>query len=337
MRFLYYMVRRIALMVLVLFGVTLITFLLTHVVPVNPVLALVGDHATQQTIQAVEQHFGLTKPLTVQYWIYLVNLLHGNLGVSISDQLPVAEDLAQYLPATLELSTAAIVVAIVIGMTTGIVSALNPNRWPDHVSRIFALIGVSFPVFFAALVFLDIFYVQLGWLPGPGQLGTYVVPPARITGMVVVDALLTGNGPAFSDALRHLILPATVLGWSSAGIISRMTRSSLMDVLSADYIRTAHAKGLGQTRVVLRHALRNALIPTVTVIGLAYGSLLQGAVLTETIFSWPGIGRYATTSVINLDVPAIMGVTLIAAVVYSTINLIVDLLYGLMDPRISYN
>jgi len=331
-----YAVRRLLLMVLVIFGVTMITFLLTHVVPVNPVLAYVGDHAPASVVAHMRQQLGLDKPLPVQYGIYLVNLLHGNLGISIANQMPVSYDIGLYLPATLELSTAAIVVAVVVGVVTGILSALYRDGWVDQVARIFALSGVSLPVFFTALVLLGIFYVHFGWLPGPGQLGPYTEPPPHITGMVVLDSLLSGDWTAFTDALSHLVLPAIVLGWSSAGIIARMVRSSLLEVLGTDYIRTARAKGSGEPRVVMHHALRNALIPTVTVIGLSYGSLLQGAVLTETIFAWPGIGRFATLSVTNVDVPAVLGVTLVAAILYSAVNLIVDLLYAFLDPRISY-
>ncbi|HVB11450.1 MAG TPA: ABC transporter permease [Bacillota bacterium] len=332
-----YAVRRIALMVLVMFGVTLVTFAVTHIVPADPVLALVGDHAPESEVIAVRHEFGLDKPLPEQYVLYIGNVLHGNLGTSIADNQPVSSDLSQYLPATIELSTAAIVVALVVGLPLGVLSALYRNRWQDQLTRVFSLGGVSLPVFFSALVLLAIFYVKLGWLPGPGQLGTYTPPPPRITGMVVVDSLFSGDWAAFSDGLRHLLLPAIVLGWSSAAIISRMTRSSLLEVMGADYVRTARAKGLPERRVILSHGVRNALIPTVTVIGLAYGGLLQGAVLTETIFSWPGIGRYATISATNVDVPAVMGVTLVAAVIYSLVNLVVDLLYAYLDPRIRFS
>lgn len=337
MGFFHYALRRIALMVLVLFGVTLITFLLTHVVPVNPVLAYVGDHAPQQLVLQAQRQFGLDKPLWEQYLIYIWNLLHGNLGISIANQQPVSYDLALYLPATIELSTAAVLVAIAVGVSTGVVSALYRNRWPDQIARILALSGVSLPVFFTALALLGIFYVGLGWLPGPGQLGPYTTPPPHITGMVVVDSALSGDWPAFFDGLAHLFLPAVVLGWSSAGIIARMVRSSVLEVLGMDYIRTARAKGMTHSRVVVRHALRNALIPTITVIGLSYGSLLQGAVLTETIFAWPGIGRFATLSVTSLDVPAVLGVTLVAAILYSAVNLVIDLAYAFLDPRITFS
>ena len=331
-----YVVRRLLLMLLVLFGVTLITFMLTHVVPVNPVLALVGDRAPQEVVDRVYHELGLDQPLPVQYLIYLNGLLHCDLGTSIAGQRPVLQDLRQYLPATLELSLAAILVAVLAGIPTGVVSAVYRNRWPDHLVRLFALGGVSIPVFFTALVFLGIFYVTLGWLPGPGQISPYLAPPPRVTGMLVLDAALAGQWRTAFDALDHLVLPALVLGWSSAGVIARMTRSSLLEVLGTDYVRTARAKGLPERVVVLWHALRNALIPTITVVGLAFGSLLQGAVLTETIFAWPGIGRYATLSVTSIDVPAVLGVTLVAAVIYSAVNLIVDVLYVYVDPRIRY-
>jgi peptide/nickel transport system permease protein len=331
-----YALRRIALMALVIFGVTLITFVLTHIVPVNPVLAYVGDHAPPSVALAVERQMGLNRPLPVQYGLYLWNLVHGNLGISIANQMPVSYDLGLYLPATIELSSAALVVVVVVGIFTGVLSALFRNTWVDQLARVFALGGVSLPVFFTALVFLAIFYVELGWLPGPGELSPYLAPPPHITGMVVLDALLSGDWPAFWNALSHLVLPAVVLGWASTGVVARMVRSSLLDAMSSEHIRTARAKGLHHVQVVLRHGLRNALIPTVTVLGLSYGSLLQGAVLTETIFAWPGIGRFATLSVTEVDVPAVLGVTLVAALIYSLVNLIVDLLYAVLDPRISY-
>lgn len=332
-----YAARRIALMILVMFGVTIMTFVLSHVVPADPVLALVGDHAPQSVVNQVRAEFGLDKPLDVQFVSYMDNLVHGNLGESIADNRPVSQDIAQYLPATIELSTAAIILSILVGIPVGVLAAVYRGRWEDQISRILALMGVSFPVFFTALVLLAIFYVKLGWLPGPGQLGTYTQVPPHITGMVVVDAILSGDWPAVWDGLRHLVMPAVALGWGTAAIIARMTRSSLLEVLGADYIRTARAKGVLEARVILSHALRNSLIPTVTVIGLAYGGLLQGAVLTETIFSWPGIGRYATISVTNVDVPAVLGVTLVAALIYSIANLLVDLVYAYLDPRIRFS
>lgn len=336
MNLVHYVGRRAALTILVIFGVTLITFVISHVIPADPVVAYLGEHAPPDLVEKVRHQIGLDRPLPVQYVLYLRDLIHGNLGISIMDNRPVRQDLAQYLPATVELSTAAMLVAIVIGIPTGTISALYKDRWPDQVARVFALGGTSLPVFYVALLLLGLLYSKLGILPGPGQLGIFTQPPPHITGLVVIDAVLAGDWEALGDALRHLILPAFVLGYYSAGLITRMTRGSLLEVLRQDYVRTARAKGLAERRVVLRHALRNALLPTVTVIGLTYGSLLSGAVLTETIFSWPGLGRYATNSVTSVDIPAVLGVTLLIAMIYSVANLIVDVLYAYLDPQIRY-
>jgi peptide/nickel transport system permease protein len=331
-----YLVRRAGLTAFVVFGITLITFFLTHVVPADPVVSYLGDHAPPDLVVQARHQLGLDRPLPVQYAIYLRELVHGNLGISIMDSRPVSRDLRQYLPATVELATAAMLVAIVIGVPAGVASAVYKDAWPDHIARIFALGGTSLPIFYLALLLLGVLYVRLGVLPGPGQLGVYTTPPPTITGMVVIDALLAGDWTALRDALSHLILPAVVLGYYQTGLITRMTRSSLLEVLRLDYVRTARAKGVSERRVVLSHALRNALLPTVTVVGLAFGGLLSGAVLTETIFSWPGIGRYATNSVTNVDIPAVLGVTLVIAIIYSIANLAVDVLYAYLDPQIRY-
>ena len=330
------MARRAALTVFVIFGVTLVTFVISHVVPADPVVAYLGEHAPPALVEKVRHQIGLDRPLSVQYLIYLEDLVHGNLGISIMNNRPVNWDLAQYLPATVELATAAMVVAVVIGVPTGVVSALYKDRWPDQVARGFALGGTSLPVFYVALLLLGLFYSRLGVLPGPGQLGIYTSPPPHLTGLVAVDVLLAGDWVALRDALRHLVLPAFVLGYFTTGLIMRMTRSSLLEVMRQDYVRTARAKGMAEHRVVLRHALRNALLPTVTVIGLTFGDLLSGAVLTETIFAWPGIGRYATKSVITVDIPAVLGVTLVAALTFTLFNLVVDVVYAYLDPQIRY-
>ena len=324
------------LMVLVLFGITLITFVISHIVPADPVAAYVGPQAPESEVTKIRREIGLDKPLPEQYLIYAGGLLHGNLGMSIQDNRPVATDIATYSPATLELSIAAMVIAVALGVPLGVIAAVRRDRLIDHLTRALALTGVSLPVFFLALLLLAVFYVKLGLLPGPGELGPYTQAPPRVTGMTVVDALIAGDLPAFQDALGHLVLPAFVLGFATAGIILRMTRSSMVEALHRDFVRTARAKGVSRFRVVAVHALRNAMIPTVTVIGLAFGSLLSGAVLTETIFSWPGLGRYATQSVVTLDIPAIMGVTMVAAVAYSIVNLVVDIAYAVLDPRITY-
>lgn len=337
MSFWRFLLKRLILMAVVLLGVTVITFTLSHVIPADPVAAAMGDRATEAEIARARQLLGLDKPLPVQFAIYMSGLLQGDLGESIRNRRPVALDLRTYLPATIELATGAILIAVLVGIPTGVVSAVYKDRWQDQVTRVFSLTGVSLPVFYLALVLLAIFYSKLGWLPGPGRLGPYTTPPLRVTGLMLVDATLAGNLIALKDALWHLVLPSFVLGFHSVAIITRMTRSSMLEVLGQDYVRTARAKGLTERLVIFRHALRNAMIPTVTVIGLAFGSLLAGAVLTETIFSWPGIGRYATDSVVNLDIPAILGVTLVAAVVYSSANLLVDVVYALLDPRIRYD
>jgi peptide/nickel transport system permease protein len=234
----------------------------------------------------------------------------------------------------LELSLAALLVSLVMGIPAGIWSSVMRNRWPDHIVRIFSLIGGSLPIFWLGLIVIGVFYNQLGWLPGVGRIDQFVPPPPTITGLFVVDSLLTGNLPALQSSLAHLILPAFTLGYYSTAVIARMMRSSMLEVLNQDYMRTARAKGLRERLVIVRHGLRNALIPTVTIVGVTFGSLLSGAVLTETIFSWPGLGRYATASAINLDFPAVMGVTLLAAVVYTLANLAVDISYHFLDPRI---
>ncbi len=321
-------------MIAVMLGVSMITFFISHIVPADPVAAALGDHAREDQIAAFRAEYGLDKPVVEQYVIYIDNLLHGDLGISIRTRRPVIDDLRDFFPATLELSLAALLVSIFIGVPTGVWSSLFRNRLPDNIVRVFALIGGSLPIFWLGLIVISIFYYQLGWLPLGGRIGDFVKPPQTITGLYVVDSLLTGNMPALVSSLRHLLLPAFTLGYFSTAVISRMTRSSMLEVLNQDYIRTARAKGLHERLVVLRHGLRNAMLPTVTVIGVTFGSLLSGAVLTETVFSWPGLGLYATASAISLDFPAVMGVTLLAALVYTLVNLIVDLSYHWFDPRI---
>ena len=244
------------------------------------------------------------------------------------------DDLAQFLPATLELTVAAMFFATLIGMPLGVLAAIYRDRWVDHLTRFLALIGVSVPVFWLGLLLLNVFYFNLSLLPGPGRLDPHMAAPKTITGLFTVDALLNGDWQALWSAIRHLFLPAIVLGSYIMGSISRMTRSSLLDVLSQDYMRTARAKGLSEWTQITRHALRNALIPTITVIGLAFGDLMSGAVLTETIFSWPGVGRYAVLAASFLDLQAIMGVTVTIATIYIVVNLAVDITYSLIDPRI---
>src|SRR5437867_3061792 len=309
------------------------TFGSPRVIPADPVAAALGDHATDQQIAAFRAEYHLDRPLPEQYLTYVVGLAHGDLGRSIRTRRPVSDDLFDSFPATIELSLAALLVAIVVGIPAGVWSAVFRGRLPDHLVRLLSLIGGSIPVFWLGLIVIGLFYYQLGWLPGGARIDTFVTPPPTRTGMYVVDSLIAGGLEALRSSLLHLVLPALNLGYFSTAVIARMTRSSMLEVLGQDYMRTARAKGLQERLVVLRHGLRNALIPTVTILGLTFGSLLSGAVLTETIFSWPGLGRYATAAAIALDFPAVLGVTLLAAIVYPVANLVVDIAYFWLDPR----
>jgi peptide/nickel transport system permease protein len=288
-------------------------------------------------VAAYKARWGLDRPLPEQYLTFIGNLLHGDLGTSLNTRHSVSIDLAQFLPATIELSTVSILFALIAGLPLGILSALNRNGPLDHVARFVSLIGVSIPIFWLATVSLVVFYAALQVAVGPGRLGPQAQPPPPVTGFLTVDSLLAGDVPTFRSAAEHLVLPGLVLGSSVMGLITRVTRSSLLEVLGQDYVRTARAKGLVEHLVVRRHALRNALVPTVTVLGLAYGSLLSGAVMTETIFAWPGLGRYAYQSAVSNDFPAIMGVTFVIALIYIVVNLVVDLTYALLDPQIRYS
>ncbi|PNY81298.1 ABC transporter permease [Deinococcus koreensis] len=332
-----YVVRRLALMVFVLWGVTLAAFVISHALPADPAAAALGNNAREEQLQAFRVRNGLDRPLAAQYGLYMEKLAQGDMGASLRTQNAIVADLRQFFPATLELTLVAVVFALLIGLPLGVVAALTQGRPPDLLARTFALLGGATPVYWLAILALSVFHERLGWLPGPGRLDAYSLAPPVQTGLVTVDALLAGDREVFVDAVRHLILPGLVLGMYSAALLTRMTRSALLEVLGQDYIRTARAKGLTRARVIGQHAMRNASLPILTVLGSLFGSLLTGAVLTETIFSWPGIGGYATTSAISLDFPAVMGVTLIAGLAYSVVNLLVDLLYAFFDPRISFS
>jgi peptide/nickel transport system permease protein len=329
-------VQRLLMMVPLMVGMTLISFIVSHTLPADPVGANLGQRSMEDPaiVAAFRAQWGLDKPLPQQYLTYLQNLLQGNLGLSIRTHMPVADDIGRYLPASAELAIIATLVGTVIGIPFGVVSAVRRNEWIDHVVRALSLLGVSSPVFWLGLVALYIFYFRLGWLPGPGRLDVGMAEPTHVTGMYTFDSLLTGDWAAFGSSLRHLVLPGLVLASVYLGLVTRMTRSSMLEVLSADYVRTARGKGLRGRAVIYRHALSNALIPTVTVLGLAFGDVLAGTVLTETIFSWPGIGRYAYQSAVTLDFPAIMGVSLVIAAVFISVNLATDLTYVFLDPRL---
>jgi peptide/nickel transport system permease protein len=329
-----FILRRLAGLLLVLVGVSVITFALAQLVPVDPAAVALGSNARDEQINAYRKEYGLDRPPVEQYFIYIGRLLHGDLGNSIRTRRPVADDLRDYVPATLELSIAAMGIALVLGITLGILAAVRRNSLIDGVARVFALIGGSLPIFFLGLLVLALFYNRLRWFPGPGRIDAFITPPPRITGMYTIDSLLAGDMQAFKSSLLHLVLPAATLGYFSTAVLLRMTRSSMLEVLTQDYVRTAQAKGLRDRTILLRHALKNAMIPVLTTIGITFGSLLSGAVLTETIFAWPGLGRYATASVVSLDFPAVMGVTLVAAIVYPLANMLVDIGYHALDPRV---
>jgi peptide/nickel transport system permease protein len=326
-------------MVVAALGVTLISFIVAHSVPTDPIVSNLGQIASQrpEIVKAFREKWDLDRPLHEQYFTFVRNLTRGEFGTSINTRRAITKDLALFLPATVELATAAVVFALLLGLPLGIFAAVRRDGPIDHLARMVSLIGVSIPIFWLATVSLVLFYATLHWTVGPGRLGPQVERPDYVTGLFTVDSLLDGDFETFKDAVSHLILPGLVLASSIMGIITRITRSSMLEVLSQDYTRTARAKGLRESVVVARHALRNALIPTVTVLGLAYGGLLSGAVMTETIFAWPGLGRYAFQSVRTNDFPAIMGVTFVIGIVYVVVNLFVDLLYGWLDPRIHYS
>ncbi len=318
-----------------LFGLLLVTFLIGRVMPIDPVIAIVGDHAPPDVIARVRTELGLDRPLYVQFGIYLNNLAHGDLGTSVMTSRPVTADIARFFPATLELATAAIIIAILIGVPLGVFAAARQGSRFDHVVRVISLAGQSVPVFVLGLICLLVFYVKLGVAPGTGQndVGFEGMVP-RVTGMLVIDAALANDWDSFWDALAHLAQPALVLAYFSMGYITRMTRAFMIESLSGEFIITALAKGLSPTRILWKHAFGNMAVRLVTVLALAYAGLLEGAVITETVFSWPGIGLYLTVSLLNADMNAVLGATLVIGMVYVVLNLLSDLAYRLLDPRV---
>ena len=329
-----YLIRRILILIPTLLGVSVIVFLMLHITPGDPAELLLGERATEASLQAMREHLGLNKPLYVQYGLFLERLLQGDLGETIWTRQQVWIEVKQRFPATIELSVAAMMISCFFGMLFGIISATKQYSIFDYVSMLGALIGVSMPIFWLGLVLMLIFSLNLGWLPVSGRL-TIGVDLDTITNFYILDAVLTGNWAALRDALWHLILPAVTLSTIPLAIVARMTRSSMLEVLRQDYIKTAKAKGLSQRKVILKHALRNALIPVVTTIGLQFGILLGGAILTETIFAWPGVGKWMYDAVSQRDYMVIQGGTLFIATIFVVINLVVDVLYAVINPRIS--
>ena len=330
-----YIIRRLILLIPILLGVTLLTFTVSHIIPADVARVFAGgEKANPETIARIRAEMHLDDPLYKQYYYYLNDLIHGNLGKSYSENRPVTEAIKQYFPATAELTILAMLLAIPVGILTGIISAVRRNQWIDHITRLIAITGVSIPIFWLALMLQIAFAYKYPILPLDSRLGIDVMAPKHITGLYIFDSLVTGNFVALKSSIYHLILPAFTLGYASLGIILRITRSSMLEIVRSDYIRTARAKGLKERTVIYKHALRNALIPTLTVSGLIFAGLLGGAVLTETIFNWPGMGRFAVNAVNNLDFSSVMGFTVIMAIIMVTANLIVDILYSVLDPRI---
>jgi len=313
-----------------------LTFYISHAIPGDPARLASGAHAKAEQVESLRVQMGLDKPLPVQYSIYMKGILKGDLGISVSTRRPVADELKEYLPATIELSVFALIISVVAGVFLGIISAVRRNSALDHFLRVFSLIGASIPVFWLGLLFLIFFYKHLNVLPIGGRIGIGINPPTKVTGLYIIDSILSGDGIALKSSISHLVLPSITLGYSSMGVFTRMARSCVLEVLSADYIRTARAKGLKERIVVYKHALRNAILPLITLVGLQFAYLLGGTVLTETIFSWPGLGSYSVTAITNLNFPAIMGVTLTITTLFVVINLVTDLCYAIADPRIVY-
>jgi len=331
-----YVARRLILLVPILLGMTVIAFAVSRAIPTDPVVAALGQQAADHPaiVDAYRHHWGLDKPLPVQYFTYMKNLLHGDLSESIYTHRPVSQDLRSYMPATIELATATIVLSAILSVPLGIIAAVKRGTITDLTVRLLTLIGVAMPLFWLALAALDVLYLHLGIVPAPGRLSPVDIPPPRVTGMYTVDSLIAGDIGTFWDALSHMALPALILATWSTGALTRMTRTSMLSILPQGFLQMARSKGATELRTILGHAAPNALIPVVTIVGLAYGDLLTGVILIETIFGWPGIGHYAYEAAIYADFPAIMGVTLIFGIIYTTVNLGVDIVYALLDPRI---
>ncbi len=329
-----FVVRFLLALVLTYLGLLAVTFFIGRVIPVDPVLAIVGDHASERVFARVREELGLNKPLWEQFYIYISKVLHGDFGTSVLTSNPVLQDIARTFPATLELATLGIIIGAGVGVPLGVWAAVRRGGVVDQVVRVMGLIGYSVPIFWLGLMALVLFYARLGWVGGPGRLDVaFQYSVESVTGILLLDAALAGEWEAFGNAFTHLVLPASLLGYFSLAYISRMTRSFMLNELSQEYVVAARAKGLSETRIIWRHALRNAMVPLVTVIALSYAGLLEGSVLTETVFAWPGLGLYLTNSLQNADMNAVLGSTIVVGSVFIGLNLLSDLLYQLLDPR----
>lgn len=329
-----FLFRKLLALLLVILGVVTILFFVNEMIPGDPIRAFAGVQVRPEQVEILRREFGLDKPAYVRYIRYLFNLARGDLGISLSTQQPVVKDLKQHLPASIELTVLSMVLIVVIGVPVGVISAVKKGRAVDQLTRILAFIGAGLPVFWFGLMLQLFLYGRLALFPAAGRIGFGLEAPVGPTGLLLLDSLIARRVEVFSSAARHLVLPVLSIALARVAVVARMTRSSMLEVLSEDYIRTARAKGLAERRIVFRHALMNAFMPTLTILGLQFGWVLQGAVLVEAIFSYPGIGFYAVRAITHHDLPAILGVTLVMVVVFVISNFITDLLYTVVDPRV---
>lgn len=315
-------------------GLLAVTFIIGRVMPIDPVLSIVGERASKETYDAVYEQLGLDRPVIVQFFYYISDVVRGDFGMSLLNARPVSEDIARVFPATLELATLGTIFGVLVGVPLGVVAGVRRGSWIDQTARVVALVGYSMPIFWLGLVGLLIFYGILGWVGGPGRLDIFYedIVPTR-TGMILIDSAISGHWDVFRNAFSHLILPASLLGYYSMAYISRMTRSFILEQMSAEYIVTARVKGMSERAVIWRHAFRNIRVQLITVIALSYANLLEGSVLTEIIFSWPGIGSYITTALLSADMNAVLGGTVVVGLIFICLNILSDLLYRIFDPR----
>ncbi|MEQ9623858.1 ABC transporter permease [Coleofasciculus chthonoplastes] len=333
----HYIIKRLLNLLPVLLGITLLVFLFLHLIPGDPATVMLGERATPEQVEALREQLGLNQPLPLQYLTFLNNLLHLDFGTSIISGIPIIDEIKTRFPATFELSLAAMIVAVILGIPAGVLAAVYKNRPADNLTMIGSLLGVSMPVYWLGLLLIYLFAITLNWFPPSGRISIEAgLTFQPITGFYILDAILKLDINILQDVLSHLILPALTLGTIPLAILARITRSSLLEVLSQDYIRTARAKGIPEHWVILRHGLKNALLPVVTIIGLQFGTLLGGAILTETIFSWPGIGSWIYEGILARDYPVVQGGVVVVSIIFVLVNLIVDISYGLVDPRIKY-
>jgi peptide/nickel transport system permease protein len=331
-----YILRRLLFLVFVIIGITALLFVIMYFLPGDPARAAAGPGAKPEQVERIRVKLGLDEPMHIQYLTHMKNLLRGDLGVSIRTRKPVLVELKTYLPASLELVLAAMLFNVLIAIPLGVLSALRPGQLADTLSRLFAALGMGMPIFWVALMAQLLFYGRLDWLPVGGRLSTGALPPDHITGLFLIDTLLAGDLPLFKDALVHLIMPAAVLSLPEVAVTSRLMRSSMLDVLVQDYVRTARAKGLTEGRVVWIHAFKNALLVPLTMVGMQVGWMLGGSLLVESVFSWGGLGFLAFHAIYKRDFPVLMGVTLVMVIIFVLSNLVVDILYSYLDPRITH-